>query len=476
MRASTTAVRLGALLLVLAVPVSSPAATPPGREPAAPAFVYATCGTTGGQTAGTDTVFLGNFEGVIQPLASRGNIASIEPKIAQAGYSWANIDLVEWDPLALAPAAGSIPLRTRSCNSSDLLYGQTRLLCSPPLVTNRSSHVADPPRSTLAAVWTNTYPYPGSGTQVLPFEASGPANEPVARRFWSQASHASVPVAGTHPVMNHTVCLGNPDLQSLHVAQAVTATHAVFDTTYESVAQRFRVAEPVRLRWVELAFATVQNVYPFLPGTVAILDGAGLAVPTATLPGSLVQADFGSTGYWTAGWGSHADFDQVISLEPDHDYWLVVFMRHECGLYTRVRNGTESFDFTSRIGELYARTAAGGAWSLQVDRALSFKIVGEPIGVIGAPSAPTRHVALGVSPNPLRGEATVTWSGSSGRVRYEVLDARGRRVGRGESVAAAAWHWRAVDDRGGALPAGVYFVRATDDAGRRAQSRVVLVR
>jgi hypothetical protein len=82
---------------------------------------------------------------------------------------------------------------------------------------------------------------------------------------------------------------------------------------------------------------------------------------------------------------------------------------------------------------------------------------------------------LRVSPNPSRGSALLSWSGSPGPVRLDVHDAQGRRVG-GVTSARGEWLWGGARDDGGPLPAGMYFVRATDVAGRVASARVVLIR
>ncbi len=80
------------------------------------------------------------------------------------------------------------------------------------------------------------------------------------------------------------------------------------------------------------------------------------------------------------------------------------------------------------------------------------------------------------TPNPARDLALVRWSGATGEVRLEVLDARGRRVGTGVAGAAGSWTWRIAPTGRRPLSAGVYFVRVTDGAGRRAPARVVVVR
>jgi len=68
----------------------------------------------------------------------------------------------------------------------------------------------------------------------------------------------------------------------------------------------------------------------------------------------------------------------------------------------------------------------------------------------------------------------VAWSGAVGPVRFEVFDARGRRVAVNTGGAAGSWSWSIRDSRGQALPAGVYFVHARDSAGGHSVQRVVV--
>ena len=112
---------------------------------------------------------------------------------------------------------------------------------------------------------------------------------------------------------------------------------------------------------------------------------------------------------------------------------------------------------------------------------LDFKIIGLPLDVTGAPSPPPvarTGLRLRIAPNPALGSAMIAWSGARGVLRFEVLDARGRRIARGDADAGGAGQWlfRGARDDGHPLPAGVYFVRAVDAAGQAAVERVVLVR
>ena len=86
-----------------------------------------------------------------------------------------------------------------------------------------------------------------------------------------------------------------------------------------------------------------------------------------------------------------------------------------------------------------------------------------------------------VSPNPVRSHAAISFATSRpGHIRADVFDASGRRVRRltGETEYAAGWHTFALDgrnDRGSALPAGMYFYRIVSADGN-ATGRFVLLK
>ena len=86
-----------------------------------------------------------------------------------------------------------------------------------------------------------------------------------------------------------------------------------------------------------------------------------------------------------------------------------------------------------------------------------------------------------VSPNPMRAHAVISFATSRpGPLRAEIFDASGRRVRRlaGEAEYPAGWHTLAVDgrdDRGSALPAGMYFYRILSADGD-ATGRLVLLK
>jgi hypothetical protein len=176
-------------------------------------------------------------------------------------------------------------------------------------------------------------------------------------------------------------------------------------------------------------------------------------------------------------WTTHGAFDRTLSLVPGHLYWIYIRNAAPFEFFTRTLNGTESPDFQSMIGVLRTRQLGTDPWSNSGPRALSFKLIGKPAVTLSGPRPdPDRFTGLAVAPNPARGPVSVDWSGAVGPVRFEVLDARGRRVGTGEGGAAGTWRWNALDSSGRPLPAGVYFVHARDSAGRRSVEHMVVLR
>lgn len=83
------------------------------------------------------------------------------------------------------------------------------------------------------------------------------------------------------------------------------------------------------------------------------------------------------------------------------------------------------------------------------------------------------------APNPSRGGTTFRHHARApGRVQVTIHDVAGRRVARLSDVVHAAGihrlHWDGTDDRGRALPAGVYVVRLTS-GGERSTARIELL-
>ncbi len=443
-------------------------------EPAAAATVYTNCDVTvqwGGSGA---TIALTGGSGVTQPLVEGMNVSACSLQVTPASFMGGTMALVSWDPLTLAADPTTLALRSRAFNASDVSSNLTRIVCDPPLVTRTIPRLAEPPRPGVALDFVV-----GSGTGLLafPYQPAGPVGVPPASYYVSGAPRA--PLSGTHPVLSHGVCGGDSTLQRLRIVQSVMTTNVFIDTTQYELAQRFRVPEETLLSWVELGFGAVSARPPIEPGVLAILDAEGQSEPPAVLPAALASATFGGSWIGT-GWGSHFDFDQLAQLEPDHDYWLLARINHDYGVYARIDDDTESPDFIAAIGPLAMRTSPGGAWVTRTDQALCFRVIGEPTGVASVPDpgpAPL-GLRLGVAPNPARGAVLVRWAGASGAVRFEVLDARGRRVAAGDAGAGVSggWTWSATRGDGQRVPAGIYFVRATDAAGHAASERVTVLR
>jgi hypothetical protein len=213
---------------------------------------------------------------------------------------------------------------------------------------------------------------------------------------------------------------------------------------------------------------------------LAIVEPEGATAPPETMPHAIIEAVFAPESFLayyaysqSPRWASHLDFDRTFVLQPDHDYWLYLRSATSYTFHGRALTGSEGPDFTAGVGALFTRTAATGAWTQVADEVLAFKIVGRPTGTTAVPPQAAAFFVR-VAPNPATGVAQVTWAGAVGPVRFEVFDARGRRVASREGGAAGAWAWRAVGTRGGALPSGIYFVHARDSAGGHVVQRVVI--
>ena len=132
------------------------------------------------------------------------------------------------------------------------------------------------------------------------------------------------------------------------------------------------------------------------------------------------------------------------------------------------------------VGPYFARADSAGEWIQAADQVLAFRVVGRPVPPPPAPPVPPAPVAaafhLQATPNPSPSSVQVAWSGAVGPVRFEVLDARGRRVDEGEGGAAGSWMWRGTDRAGRAAPSGIYFLHARDTAGGHVVKRIVLYR
>jgi hypothetical protein len=287
-------------------------------------------------------------------------------------------------------------------------------------------------------------------------------------------------------VLEHFVCDGDTALAALRVVQSVSRTDVTPFPSPREFAQRFRVPEQVQLHWVELGLVGITfggtyndpnaRQFPIL----AIIDGQDLPRPVPGMPPPLVEAPIDFNALLTAqnigpSWGSHLDFDHVVTLEPDHDYWIWVREAAISTFKNRRIRGDEPPEFTAGVGPYFCRGDSTGEWTQAADQILSFRIVGRPTAPPPGPPA-VASFALSTTPNPARGSVRVDWSGAQGQVRFDVLDVRGRRVSDGVGGAAGSWTWPGTDRDGRAVASGIYFVRARDSAGRLSNQRVMIVR
>ncbi len=473
---------LRAIPLVLVLALLAFAAVWPSRrarasapaEPAAAASIYTNCDVTVQWGAGGSTIGFNLGSGVTQPLVEGVNVSACSLQAVAYNYAQATMALVEWDPVTLTPDPTTVALRSRAFANSDVYYGETQARWMPPVIVRQVAGLAEPPRTSVALDFVSNdaiYIY-------AQYQTWGP--DWVPRAYFYAPGTARTPLPGPHPLLSHGVCGGDSTLQGLRLVQSVMTTDVLIDTARYELVQRFRVPVEARLRWVELAFGTMTPRYPVVPGWIGILDAGIDGLPPAVIPAGLVGAAFGGSAPRATAWDSHFDFDHVITLEPRHDYWLVARTAHDYPIYARQRTGAEGSYYQADIGALYARSTPSGDWTELTDQALCFRIIGEPTGVASVPGAEPARLGLGlaIAPNPARGAVLVRWSGASGAVRFEVLDARGRRVASGDAGAGVSggWTWGALRSDGRRVPAGIYFVRATDAAGHVASERVAVLR
>lgn len=488
-RLAPAAVVLGLFALV--------AATRSPAPPMMPFPIPAPCSQYSQSSPGTSTALFSLGDGVSQPLVEGQPVYACSLHAAGTGWSYVNLYMREWDPVALAPDPSTIALRTSYLDPSRMNYYSTNstpwVLMSPPIILRSLDGVAEPPRSTVSMELRSSpsgFTYPVNAY----YEQSGDATLATAQSVSAGGAHD--PLLGAHPVLGHAICDGGSAFADLRIAQSVKRTDAVLSAHPFEIVQRFRVSEPVEARWVELAVnaavgsatanASIGEEMPVAPSaTIAIVNATFFDEPPASMPSPLAQAMFEAPYQFTTysylpppRWGTHYEFDHLVNLYPGHDYWLWVRFANSYEFFARNSTGPESPAFTAGVGPLHTRLSGADPWALAPNQALDFKLVGRPttpVGVLQPPrmSDPFR---LAVSPNPARGLAQVSWSGAVGPVKLEAFDARGRRVGHGEGGAAGTWAWSTIGRDGRPLAAGVYFVHARDSSGELSVERVVLVR
>ncbi|MEO5987412.1 MAG: hypothetical protein ABIU54_09345 [Candidatus Eisenbacteria bacterium] len=430
------------------------------------------------QTNGPSLFALNEYLFVEQPLPAIGNIAACSLGMPRPAYNFATMDIVQWDPNTLSPDPTTAALRTRAFNASELDYNHARADFLNPVVVRTIPGVAEPPRSTVAMQFRQIYSY---GNISVQYDPAGQSTYPTA----FQVTSTRTPLPGSHPVLSVGLCGGDAGTQGFRVVQSVMTTDFVIDTATYEIAQRFRVPAATTVRWVELAGGSGPYRGPYLEnGNIAVYEGQNMPTPTTQLPAPMVEAKM-STAYFApyaqpSVWFTHFAFDHTIALLPDHDYWIIARGDHDYSFRMRNLNGAESADFTRGIGPVHRRTDPNDPFTPIANKALSFRLIGEPIlPVVVSPITPRgAALRLGASPNPAHGPVMLSWSGAKDGLAIDVLDARGRRVDHAELETAGAGRWlfRGVGSDGRPLPSGLYFVRATDRSDQRALERVVLVR
>jgi hypothetical protein len=468
---------LGLLLVALIAPSGKVSA---GRgAPELDFYYYPTCtSVTQGGIGDSTSLVIAPGEGLTQPLGEASNIASCILSIQPADWSGVHINVSYWDPATLAPSAGQLAVRTLSFPPTT--YAQfkdaSRIDLFPPLITRALTNVAEPPPPQVVAQWrVDANSQNGRLSTIVLDDAS---EQPSALKIGIDGTQT--PIAGPHPVFVHEICGGDAELQSMRVVQSVMSANVGLDPAVDEYVQKFRIPVETSLRWIEVAFAPYSTPYVGI-GRMRIVDAAGQTDPPTTFDPALADAQLVAYGIQAPGeWRTHGDFSSYPSfptLQPNHDYWLVVNPIGAFEPFSKVLNGGESPYFKTAIGSLYVRSTSGGVATPIPNRALSFRVIGTPTGTVDVGAgAPARDAfALRVAPNPARGATSIAWTGARGAVALEVLDARGRRVA-SANLAGDRWSWegRAADGR--SLPAGVYFVRARDAAGRSASTRISLVR
>lgn len=471
-----------ALLLGIAATRPQPMSRllPPPGGPCGPDYV-----STG---PGTSTILYSGGDGIVQPLPDGLHMSACSLHVEGTGWSYSRMVAVEWDPLALAPDPTTVALRSQWDNPSTMSYYTSNAVpwfsFTAPIVTRSVDGVADPPRTTVAIQNTSGSSYIGY-TLETHYEPSGSQALGAASVVSGGGTHGTL--EGDHPVIGHAIC-SSADLQSLRVAQSMRRTDVPLVTEPDELLQRFRVPERVELRWIELAVAAgdTSGQFPYPPaGVIQVLDAQGHPAPPLVMPDPLIQSTFEiyyffatTSGYYPAPrWATHYPLDETIVLEPGRDYWLRFSKANHYRMLAGTRPTEESNAFQYGIGAFHTRATAADPWTEVPGQALAFRIIGKPVEPVGVqPPVAPRGFALAVTPNPVRDVANVTWSGAVGPVKLAVMDARGRRVARGEGGAAGSWAMGLTGRDGRPLPAGVYFVHARDSMGELSVERMVIVR
>ncbi|MFN8587213.1 MAG: hypothetical protein U0704_05370 [Candidatus Eisenbacteria bacterium] len=464
------ALAVGAAVVLLAVSGFAPRLRADRvPEPAVGWPVTLDCAAPIVQTTGGATVTIPSIGAIAQPLPFTANIAACSLAIAPV-LNTAMLRVSQWDAANLMPDPTTVALRTVAMMNSYQLWVQAPILIDPPVVTRAFELVADPPGGSGAIEFLTRY---STNSFTLSYDPASTSEWPAG---YSRAAGAYEVLPGAHGVFAATLCGGDPATQALRVAQCVMHTDVIEDGNTLEFLQRFRVPRAVRMRWVEFAFDTY-TLQSYPSSTIGLYEAFPSPTVPTTLPAPITETSFYPFAYEPS-WVTPYDFDSTVVLQPGRDYWLRVLTGKKFRLRAHNVANTPGFDPRHEIGPLMSRTTGTEEWIWEVGRALSFRIIGDASGLLDVASAPApRTFDLRATPNPARSATTLAWSGASGRVRFEVLDARGRRVAAedADTGPSGRWTWNLAGALAPLAP-GLYFVRAHDDAGASALARVVVIR
>ena len=304
-------------------------------------------------------------------------------------------------------------------------------------------------------LYQNAYPFSGGG---------------IGRRICVAADNASGLLRGystmtgnfsTHAVPVDCVVTGTGDLVALLRQSATTTFYYGYDGAHDAWAELdLSALSQVTGKGDKLLFvATTNSLHAFSPGDF---------VPAALVAFSVSGRD----GALAAAWETAADrpaADFRLRVQGGDTAWELDASRTAPCRYEAADRGAALAEGGRFACTLLVRD--GDAWQAAGTRDL-----------VLAPWRPACHLHGDFSSpwRPAGGAVTLRYRlGDARPARLAVYDARGRRLrllAEGEHAAgehALAWDGR--DDRGRALPAGVYLVRL-ESAGRAESRRLVLLR
>jgi hypothetical protein len=132
------AVLVAALLSLAAMAPNKPPATP--MMPAPPPPMGAVCEGFQFTAGGDSTALFSGGDGFMQPLPANLTVAACSLRVKGTGYCGGTVKAFEWDPVALAPTAGSVRLRYSLFDPSTMGFQggpntMPTLSFFPPIVT-----------------------------------------------------------------------------------------------------------------------------------------------------------------------------------------------------------------------------------------------------------------------------------------------------------------------------------------------------